>query len=407
MSVQIQQPHRAGILITLVLAGLAMIGPFAIDTVFPAFGVIGGEFAVDAPAMQQVTSAYMVAFAVMSIFHGPLSDAVGRKPVMIAGLTGFAAANVLAALAPNLGWLLVARLLQGAFAGAATIVSRVVIRDLFGGAQAQKLMSQVMMIFSIAPAIAPIVGGWLLTVGQWPLIFWAVAGYGLLLIAAVAILLPETHLPEERQSLHVGNILRALIEVGTRPAMIRLALTMSMCFAGYFIYIVGAPIIVMDLLGQGEQDFWKLFLPLIAGTMTGSFLSGRLADRVSRGVLVGTAIPLAVAAGALNVIIVAIAPSLPWAAIAPVLLACAIGTAFPVLNLEILDLFPDHRGAAASMGTFASLIFNAALAGVVVPIVATSLLGVALTGLTFSTLSALGWWWHRRSLSARAAPAGA
>ena len=337
MSVQIQQPHRAGILITLVLAGLAMIGPFAIDTVFPAFGVIGGEFAVDAPAMQQVTSAYMVAFAVMSIFHGPLSDAVGRKPVMIAGLTGFAAANVLAALAPNLGWLLVARLLQGAFAGAATIVSRVVIRDLFGGAQAQKLMSQVMMIFSIAPAIAPIVGGWLLTVGQWPLIFWAVAGYGLLLIAAVAILLPETHLPEERQSLHVGNILRALIEVGTRPAMIRLALTMSMCFAGYFIYIVGAPIIIMDLLGQGEQDFWKLFVPLLGGTMVGSFLSGRLADRVSRRALVGTAIPLAVAA---NVIIVAIALSL-LGGDRPALLR--LRNPFPVLNLEA-TCFRSPRG---------------------------------------------------------------
>lgn len=407
MSVQNQQPHRAGILITLVLAGLAMIGPFAIDTVFPAFGVIGGDFAVDATAMQQVTSVYMVAFAVMSIFHGPLSDALGRKPVMIAGLTGFAAANVLAALAPSLAVLLVARFLQGAFAGAATIVSRVVIRDLFAGAQAQKLMSQVMMIFSIAPAVAPIIGGWLLTIGQWPLIFWAVTGYGLLLIVAVATLLPETQRPENRQPLHAGSILCALIEVGTRPAMIRLALTMSMGFGGYFIYIAGAPIIVMDLLGQGEQDFWKLFVPLIGGTMMGSFLSGRLADRVSRNVLVGTAIPLAVAAGVLNVVTVALAPTLPWAVIAPVLLACAIGTAFPVLNLEILDLFPDHRGAAASMGTFASLIFNAALAGVVVPIVATSLLGVALTGLTFSALSALGWWWHQRSLGSQAAPADA
>src|SRR5699024_7828591 len=107
-----------------------MIGPFAIDTVLPAFGVIGGEFAVDAAAMEQVSGACLVACQGMSIFHGLLCDAVGRKPVMVAGLTGFAAANVLAAVAPNLGWLLVARLLQGAFAGAATIVSRVVIRDL-------------------------------------------------------------------------------------------------------------------------------------------------------------------------------------------------------------------------------------------------------------------------------------
>src|SRR5699024_11246509 len=113
------------------------------------------------------------------------------------------------------------------------------------------------------------------------------------------------------------------------------------------------------LLGQGEQDFWKLFLPLLAGTMTGSFLPARLADRVSRRVLLGTAIPLAVVAGAGHVIIVAIAPSLPWAVIAPVLLACAIGTAFPVLNLEILDLLPDHRGAPAPVRPCASRICNA------------------------------------------------
>lgn len=379
-----------------------MIGPFAIDTVFPAFGIIGREFEVDSTAMQQVTSLYMLAFAVMSIFHGPLSDAVGRKPVMIVGLAGFAVGNVVSALAPSLTVLLISRVLQGAFAGAATIISRVVIRDMFAGAQAQKLMSQVMMIFSIAPALAPIIGGWILNVGTWPTIFWAITGYGLLLIVAVALLLPETQPVEKRQPLEMGSILGSLVEVGTKPAMIRLALTMSLGFAGYFIYIVGAPIIVMDLLGQGEQDFWKLFVPLIAGTMFGSYLSGRLADRVERYSLINVAMPVALAAAVLNVILVALSPTFPWVLIGPILLAIAIGTSFPVLNLEILDLFPDQRGAAASVGTFASLIFNALLAGVLVPIIAREMLYVAIAGAVFLTLSNVGWRWHVNALGGRA-----
>lgn len=396
-----QQRTRAGVLITLVLAGLAMIGPFAIDTVFPAFGVIGQEFEVDSTAMQQVTSLYMLAFAVMSIFHGPISDAVGRKPVMIVGLTGFAVGNVISALAPSLTVLLISRVLQGAFAGAATIISRVVIRDMFAGAQAQKLMSQVMMIFSIAPALAPIVGGWILTVGAWPTIFWAITGYGLLLIVAVAVLLPETQPAEKRQPLELGRILASLVEVGTKPAMIRLALTMSMGFAGYFIYIVGAPIIVMDLLGQGEQDFWKLFVPLISGTMLGSYLSGRLADRIERNHLINSAMPVALAAAVVNVVLVALSPTLPWVLIGPTLLAVAIGTSFPVLNLEILDLFPDQRGAAASVGTFAALIFNSLLAGVLVPIIAKEMLHVAIAGAGFLALANIGWRWHVRAASTR------
>lgn len=386
--------------ITLVLASLAMIGPFAIDTIFPAFGQVGQDFGVDSSAMQQVTSVYMLAFATMSIFHGPIADAVGRKPVMITGLAGFALANVFAALAPSFGLLLLARFIQGAFAGAATIVSRVVIRDLFAGAEAQKLMAQVMMIFSVAPAIAPILGGWLLTVGQWPLIFWAVAGYALLMIVTVVVLLPETLPVADRQPLRPDNVVRSLLQVATKPALIRISFTMAMGFGGYFIYILGAPIIMLDLLGEGEQDFWKLFIPLIGGMLIGSYLSGRLAGKIPRYRLVTVIMPLTVIAGAINLVLVFISPTLPWAVIGPTLLSVAIGTVFPILNLEILELFPHQRGAAASIGTFASLIFNALVAGAVIPLAAASLVSLAALGLGLSILSALGWWWHVRAMRA-------
>ena len=144
-----------------------MIGPFSIDTVFPAFTRIGQEFAADEVALQQLVSAYLAAFAVMSVLHGPLSDALGRKKVMIGGLAIYLLGIIGSILAPSLGSLVLLRVLQGMSAGAATIVSRVVIRDMFSGAEAQRLMAQVMMIFSVAPALAPIFAGWLLLLGDW------------------------------------------------------------------------------------------------------------------------------------------------------------------------------------------------------------------------------------------------
>ncbi|MDO5663492.1 MAG: MFS transporter [Brachybacterium sp.] len=195
---------RPAWVIVLVLAGLSMIGPFTIDTIFPGFASMGRQFGVDSTAMQQVTTAYLVPFAIMSIFHGPLSDALGRRPVMLVGLIGYVVASVLCALAPTLGWLLVARGMQGFFAGAATVVSRAIVRDIYAGHQAQKVMGQVMMIFSIAPAIAPVIGGWLLLLGPWPGIFWFVAGYGLVMAVLTVVVLPETLPPEQRQPLRLG-----------------------------------------------------------------------------------------------------------------------------------------------------------------------------------------------------------
>lgn len=394
---------RAGILVTSVLAGLAMIGPFTIDTIFPAFEAMEGQFGVGSAAMQQVTSAYLLSFAVMSVLHGPLSDALGRKPVMIAGLAGYVLATIGCALAPNLGVLIACRVAQGACAGAGTIVSRVVIRDMFSGPEAHRLMSQVMMIFSIAPAVAPVAGGLLLTWGPWPVIFWAMAVYGLVIAALTAVVLPETHPREARQPLRLGALVSALVEVGRHGPMARLAFASAFAFAAQFLYVVAAPIVVVDLLGLGERDFWVLFVPMIAGVAIGAWLSGHLAHRIERHRLVDRAMGFAVAAAVLNVTLALVAPRLPWAVIAVSLLAVAVTVSFPVLQLEILDLFPTHRGTAASVATFVALGFNAVLAGVIAPLVTESLLTMALTSIGFTVLATALWTWHRR-IAARDAP---
>ena len=170
--------HRSSWLV-LLIACLSMVGPFTIDTMFPAFPDMQRDFGVDATAMQQSISVYLVAFAVTSLFHGPISDAAGRRPVILTGTLCYTLASVLCALAPTMAWMLTGRALQGLFAGAGMIVGRTVVRDVFEGDAAQRTMSHVSMIFGVAPALAPIVGGWLLGWSNWRSIFWFLAGFGL------------------------------------------------------------------------------------------------------------------------------------------------------------------------------------------------------------------------------------
>jgi len=388
--------------ITIILACLAMFGPFSIDTVFPAFQRIGDQFEVDTAGLQQITSIYLISFAVMSLLHGPISDAVGRKPVIIIGTLLYAAASVGCALSVNLPMLLAFRASQGFAAGAGQIISRTMIRDLYEGPAAQKLMAQVMMIFSVAPAVAPIIGGWLLQAGDWPVIFWFLAGFGVVMSLVTVVGLPETHPAESRTALRIGPLLRNLVEVARHGAFLRLALAGSMGFAAQFLYIAAAPIFVVELLGKGEQDFWMFFVPMIAGLMLGAFLNSRLAGAIDGMRLATFGLCLAIVAGIGNVALSALpgAPVLPWAVVGPSIVAVGTALSFPVLQLAMLDIFPRQRGAAASMQSFVTLVINALLAGVVAPLVTGSVLVLAVTSLGFSLVGISLWAWHRRATPA-------
>lgn len=396
---------KAGARITLTLASLAMIGPFSIDTVFPAFTRIGEEFAADDVALQQLVSVYLAAFAVMSIFHGPLSDALGRKKVMIGGLAIYLVGIVASVFAPSLGSLVLLRVLQGMSAGAATIVSRVVIRDMFSGAEAQRLMAQVMMIFSVAPALAPIFAGWLLLLGDWR---WVFAGVGLYAVAVLLLTLslPETLPPEARTPLRVRSLLGSLAHVGRSPVMLRIASASAFVFAAQFLFVVGASLFVVNLLGLGEQDFWVLFVPLITGMLCGAWVVGRVAELMDRARLITYGFLGTIGATLLNLLLVSFAPSfsggLRWslllAVIGPMLIAFTVALVFAPIQLEVLDLFPHERGAAASLGTFFGLVLNALLAGLVAPLVTTSLITLALSSLAFALLGGVMWRWHLRSV---------
>ncbi|HHW64151.1 MAG TPA: multidrug effflux MFS transporter, partial [Rhodocyclaceae bacterium] len=160
------------------LAMLSAIGPFAIDAYLPAFPQIAVSLGATQLEVQQTLTVYMAALALMVLWHGALADRFGRRRVLLALTALFALASLICALAPSIEWLWVGRALQGVSGGAGVVVGRAVVRDLHEGPQAQRLMSRVMLIFALAPALAPMVGAGLLALAGWRSIFVFLAAFG-------------------------------------------------------------------------------------------------------------------------------------------------------------------------------------------------------------------------------------
>lgn len=395
--------------LTLLLAGLAMFGPFAIDTMFPAFPAIGAEFGADDFALQQTLSIYLVALAVMSLVHGPLSDALGRRPVVIGGVALFTLASIGCALTWSIESLWFFRAMQGTVAGAGWIVARAIMRDLYDGPQVQRLMSNVSMLFTVAPALAPIIGGWVLLMGHWRWIFWFLAAWGGLLLVSTIWRLPESHPRERRIPLRPRALIGGYVEMLLDRQFWPLAIAGTMNFSAMFLYISSAPAFVVGLLKLGPQQFAWLFVPAVSGMFLGALLSSRLAGRLSVTRTVGAGYLIMLVASAIN-IAVAFAlpqPQVPWSVLPIGLHAIGISLSFPSLTLLLLDRFPLHRGGASSLQAFVSLVFNAVLAGLVSVLLSTSALRLALGAATLTAIGFVAWRIYRWQLRTPAAPPAA
>lgn len=393
--------------LTLLLAGLAMFGPFAIDTMFPAFPAIAAEFKADEFQLQQTLSIYLIALAVMSLLHGPLSDALGRRPVVIGGVALFTLASVGCALTWSIESLWLFRALQGMCAGAGWIVARAIMRDLYDGPQVQRLMSNVSMLFTVAPALAPMIGGWVLLMGHWRWIFWFLALWGGLLLVASIWRLPESHPPEKRIALRPRALIGGYVEMLLDRQFWPLAIAGTMNFSALFLYISSAPAFVVDLLKLGPQQFGWLFVPAVSGMFLGALLSSRLAGHLSVPRTVGTGYLIMLVASAINIgtALLLPQPQLPWSVLPIGLHAIGISLSFPSLTLLLLDRFPLHRGGASSLQAFVSLVFNAVLAGLVAVVLSGSALYLALGAATLTLIGFVAWRVYRAQTRPQAAAA--
>lgn len=387
--------------LVLVLAALTMVGPFSIDAILPAFAKLSADLHVDDVVVQQTLSVYLVTFAMASLVHGSLSDALGRRPVIAVGCALYALASVWCALAPTMSSLLVARGAQGLVAGAGMIVGRTVVRDVFDGPAAQRFMSHISMIFAVAPALAPVVGGWILGWGSWRMIFWLLAAYGIVLVLLAVFLLPETHPAAARVPFRPRPLVGSFISASTDRSVLRLSTAIGFNFAALFLYISSAPAIIIRHLGLGAQDFGLLFVPLVLAMMVGAFLTGRLVGRVRQGtfVAIGFAIALAGSVFAVTYQSLAAQPEVLWTVLPAATGSLGVALVFPILTISLLDQRPRERGAVSSFQSFLSTCLNAVVAGVLAPLVSHSLAVLGLVAGAMTAGAALLWLWHRAGRS--------
>jgi len=374
-----QRADRATLLLAVILAGLATLGPFAIDTYMPSFPAMGRILEVSELQLQQTLSAYLIPFAFMMLFHGALTDSFGRRPVILVGLVIFALASVGCALAQSLPQMLVFRALQGMSAGTGIVAGRAMIRDIYAGHQAQRVMSMVTMMFGLAPVIAPVLGGWLEVWLGWRSIFVFLALFAAVLWAGCYYRLEESLPLSARQAFAVKPLMSSYLKLLGSFRFGLLASAVAFNFAAFFLYIASAPAVIYKLLGLNANQFAWLFVPGITGVILGAYLSGRLAGKLSPARTVRYGYFVMFAAALLNLAYHALwPPALPWTVTWVMVYTTGMSLAMPSIVLLVLDLFPQNRGLAASLQAAQQSFFSGLTAGLLSPLVSDS--GLELAG---------------------------
>jgi MFS transporter, DHA1 family, multidrug resistance protein len=312
--------------------------------------------------------------------------------VVLVGIAMFTLASLGCALSQSIGALVFFRGLQGLSTGAGIVVSRAVIRDMFPPAEAQKVMSQVTIYFGVAPAVAPIVGGWLFVHLGWHSIFWFLVGVGVVLWAANFKLLPETLHESQRQPFNVRNLMRGYWELGANPRFLLLALASGVPFNGMFLYVLAAPAFLGEHLGLEPTQFFWFFVLTIAGIMGGAWASGRLAGRITPRAQIRHGFEIMVAVSILNVILNFVFPAhASWAMLPIAVFAFGWALMVPVVTLLVLDMAPERRGLASSLQAVIASTANGVVAGAVTPLVMHSTRALALTSIAFLCVGLVSW----------------
>jgi DHA1 family bicyclomycin/chloramphenicol resistance-like MFS transporter len=388
------QIKTSGSVLVLVLASLTALAPFAIDTYLPAFGMMEQDLGATTLEVQQSLTFYLLPYALMTLWHGAISDAIGRISAIKWGLGLFIIASIGCALAPNVETLWFFRVLQGIAGGAGNVVARAMVRDLFEGAQAQRVMATVQMLFGIAPAVAPIIGGWLLGI-HWQAIFVFLAVYAAVSLLAAIKCLPETMPPAKRIKLSGRSVMSGYRQLFNDSEFARIAIAIGANFSGFFVYVLSSHVFLMQHLGLGTDQFGWLFIPTVCGMVLGSYLAKRAAGRFSPQHILRSAYGWMLFVVLLNIVVSWLPQGEFIYNIIPVaLFNIGMALAMPVLSIAALDRHPKIRGTAASGQAFVQMFLSTVSAGLIVPLVWQHPLGLALA---MAAYLLIGWLAIRKS----------
>jgi DHA1 family bicyclomycin/chloramphenicol resistance-like MFS transporter len=345
--------------IAFIVAALSALGPFSTDTFFPSFPALAAHFGVPEIQVQSTLTYYLVALAVMNLFHGSLSDSFGRRRVILVSLAAYTVSALACVVAPSFGCLLGLRVVQGLAAGVGMIVGRAVIRDCFEGAQAQKSMAEVAMMTAVGPVMAPVIGGWLHVWFGWRGSFVFLGLLGVALWLACLLALPESLPVHLRQSFRPVPLVRSYGKALCHPTFLLLCLALSFGGGGTLLYVATAPDVVLHILRLSETQFGWMFIPMVSGMVIGSAVVSKTAGRISPATLLRYGFLFLIVGATADVVSnLWFEQHVPWAILPLTLYSFGFSFIVPILTIQCLDLFPTRKGLASSLqGFFHILIF--------------------------------------------------
>ena len=339
--------------LALVLGLLSAIGPFAIDMYLPSLTVIQHALRSDEATVKLSLTVFFLSFAVSQVLYGPASDKFGRKPPLYAGIAMFVAGSVGCAMAHDIGTLLVFRFVQGLGGGAPNVITRAVVRDLHTGHEATRLMSLLMLVFSVSPILAPLAGSFIVEAAGWAAVFWTVAAIGVAGLALTALALEETRPPADRHGSGLGSTLRAFWLLLRDAHFMGMTGVASLGVAAFFIYLSNSSFVLINEYGLTPRQYGLAFAVNAASFIGVSQLTGRLTKRygLTRVVSVSSAgFALAMVAGA--ALHAAGVDGLATMIVALMIGFGFLGLVIPTTSVMALDHHGEIAGAASAlMGT--------------------------------------------------------
>ena len=341
-------PHR-NFRTTLILSALVAFAPMSIDMYLPALPALERYFAADTAAVQHTLASFFIGLAIGQLLYGPVADKYGRKPPLYFGLGLYVIASAACALAPGIGSLIALRFMQAVSGCAGMVVARAVVRDLYDRQESARVFSILLMVMGIAPIVAPLAGGYMLTWFGWRSIFWVLALFGIACLLAVKFKLPET-IPSDRPRIALSNAMGNYISLLADRRYLGYALSGGFGQAGMFAYISGSPFVFIDLYGVPAHAYGWLFGLNAMGIVGFTQVNRRLllkydSDRILNfGNLAGflmcvvlLAAALSNAAGLIGILV-------------PLFFVVAFrGLTFPNASAGAMAPFPEKAGSASAL----------------------------------------------------------
>lgn len=351
-------PRSRERVLVLVLGALTAFAPLATDMYLPALPTIAVDLKVLPGAAQLTLSTFFLGFGAGQLVYGPLADRYGRLPPLVAGLVLFTLASLGCALARSLDALLLCRFVQALGGCGGPVIARAMVRDLYEGDQAARILSLMVMVMGIAPVIAPLLGGQLLLFAGWRAIFWTLAAFGALVLAAALALLHET-LPREKRE---RGGLAALASAYGAPLADRrflgYALSGALVYGGLFAYLTGSPVVLITLYGVRPERFGLIFGFNVLGMLAAAAINSRRVTRFGSDRMLAFGVLAAAVSGALLIATAAVGWGGLVALLVPLFFFLAsIGFVGPNAVAGCLNLFPERAGTASAL--FGTLQFLA------------------------------------------------